>query len=115
MHTQTSVYETYYPLLQVFLSKCPVYRDKEEYVSFVQYKFCQIVDRCNKQMQKGLIISPEKYISKALSLAIKFRYYTPHTNPHKIIYIDPTDIENQISLLEGKENHRLYNCTVKNH
>jgi len=113
MHTESNVYETYYPLLQVFLSKCPSHTDKEEYVSFVQYKFCQIVDRCNKQMQKGLINSPEKYISKALSLAIKFRYYTPHKNPHKIIYIDPTDYENEISILEGKENHNLFKNLTK--
>jgi hypothetical protein len=109
MHTESNVFEIYYPLLWKYLAKCPSYRDKEEYQSFVQYKFCQIVDRCNKQMQKGLIkYSPETYISKALSLAIKFRYYTPHKYPPKIIYIDPTDYENEISILEGKENHHLY-------
>lgn len=105
MELLQSIYEKYLYLLERFLSKCPYGDDKEEYQSFVQFKFCQIVERYYRRNQQGLIdSSPEKYIYSALSKAVKCRFYK---RKDRHIFVDPRDFENQICILEGSDNNKL--------
>ena len=105
MDIQATVYEKYYPILEKFLKCCPYGEDKKEYQSFVQFKFCQIVERYYRRSLKGLIdSSPEKYVHSALSKAVNCRFYK---KKDKHIFVDPGDFENQVCILEGSDNNKL--------
>ncbi len=107
MQIQPTVYEKYYPILNRFLGRYQDSKDKQEYQSFIQFKFCQIIERYYRRCQQGLIdSSPEKYIHSALSKAVKCRFYKRHGSI-KLIHIDPLDFENQICILEGSDNNKL--------